>query len=77
MKRDYESNQPEQNEPTPEHDGLLPEKNRTLSAVALESEPFIAFEQWMDTELSKLVARWQPYAAPIAARAKSWSRKRS
>jgi hypothetical protein len=39
---------------------------RLDDTVAVDSEPFEAFEQWLDRELVKLVARWSPFAAPNA-----------
>jgi hypothetical protein len=34
--------------------------------VQLESEPYRLFEEWLDLELAKLVAKWQHTAAPAA-----------
>ena len=36
--------------------------------VLVESKAFADFDQWMDDQLARLVARWAPLAAPNASR---------
>jgi hypothetical protein len=36
--------------------------------VLVESEPFAAFDRWMDEQLSQLVAKWAHMASPRAQR---------
>lgn len=67
MPRDNEGNNPQENSTDKVLGQLAPETARLDTTVALESEPFVAFEQWMDQELDKLVARWLPFAAPSAS----------
>lgn len=34
--------------------------------VQVESEPYRQFSDWLDGELTKLIARWERHAAPAA-----------
>ena len=74
MDGDRESERADRDKKTSAHGGSFPHGRMDESAVALESEPFVAFDHWIDAELAKLEARWLPFAAPIAARVKSWNR---
>ena len=77
MPRHNEGNNPPDESKDKVLGDLAPETARLDTTVALESEPFVAFEQWMDQELDKLVARWLPFAAPNASlRSNSFSRER-
>lgn len=46
---------------------LAPDVAHLDTTLEVDSEPFVQFEQWLDSELDKLVTRWLPYAAPNAA----------
>ena len=77
MPRQNEGNNPKEDSKDNVIARLAPETARLDTTVALESEPFVAFEQWMDQELDKLVARWLPFAAPNASlRSNNFSRER-
>ena len=39
-------------------------RNSEPNVVLVESAPFLAFDRWMDKQLSKLVDRWAHMAAP-------------
>ena len=46
-----------------------------LPLVVLESKSFVAFDEWMDSQLQHLVGQWIHTAAPNASRAeKRWQR---
>jgi hypothetical protein len=36
------------------------------SPIRVRLEPFVAFNEWLDQELDKLVTRWMGKAAPCA-----------
>ena len=43
-------------------------RDEDVALVVLESESFTQFDQWMDADLERLVARWIHTAAPNANR---------
>jgi hypothetical protein len=51
--------------------------SRTADAalVAAESKSFVAFDEWMDDQLGRLVAQWIHTAAPNANRLESIQRR--
>ncbi len=45
-----------------------PPRDEDVAMVVLESTSYQEFDQWMDVELERLVARWIDSAAPNAGR---------
>ncbi len=47
---------------------LVSHADETTLVIA-ESESFVAFDEWMDVQLARLIAQWAHMAAPNAHRA--------
>jgi hypothetical protein len=48
--------------------GAIPPAFEDDETILIASKSFAEFDQWMDDQLAKLVARWAPLAAPNASR---------